>query len=160
MPHIKINIYIILVEAICICVYIVRLPPDTLPPWRQFGWRQCDLRPRKYVCLLKRCNFVATGIQITHMSSANMLKECYKFGRLKCNVPERSQTTVIWEDICELVMLPVSQKVKATLLSDVSGLYFDLVQTWNLSKSLHRQGFTRKTVNNDKCQIATKQQII
>ena len=25
-------------------VYIVKLPPDTLPPWRQFGWRQCDLR--------------------------------------------------------------------------------------------------------------------
>ena len=27
------------------CVYIVKLPPDTLPPWRQIGWRQCDLRP-------------------------------------------------------------------------------------------------------------------
>ena len=45
MPIIKINIYIFLVEAICMCVYIVKLPPDTLPQWRQFGWRQCDLRP-------------------------------------------------------------------------------------------------------------------
>ena len=46
MPIIKINIYIFfLVEAICMCVYIVKLPPDTLPPYRQFGWRQCDLRP-------------------------------------------------------------------------------------------------------------------
>ena len=27
------------------CVYIVKLPPDTLPLWRQFDWRQCDLRP-------------------------------------------------------------------------------------------------------------------
>ena len=27
------------------CVYIVKLPPDTLPQWRQFGLRQCDLRP-------------------------------------------------------------------------------------------------------------------
>ena len=30
---------------ICRCVYFVKLPPDTWPPWRQFGWRQCDLRP-------------------------------------------------------------------------------------------------------------------
>ena len=51
MPIIKINI-IFLVEAICMCVYIVymcvyivKLLPDTLPPLRQFGWRQCDLRP-------------------------------------------------------------------------------------------------------------------
>ena len=27
------------------CVYIVKLPPDTLPQWRQFGWRHCDLTP-------------------------------------------------------------------------------------------------------------------
>ena len=39
------NKYIFLVEAICMCVYTVKLPTDTLPPWRQFGWRQCDLRP-------------------------------------------------------------------------------------------------------------------
>ena len=39
------------------------------------------------------------------------------------------------------------------------------MQTWNLSKSLNRQGFlgensTQKTVNYDKCQIATKQRKI
>ena len=28
------------------CVYIVKLPSGTLPQWRQFGWRQCDLRQR------------------------------------------------------------------------------------------------------------------
>ena len=44
MSIINIVIYF-LVEATCMCVYIVKLPPDTLPPWRKFGWRQCDLRP-------------------------------------------------------------------------------------------------------------------
>ena len=39
------NIFFFLLEAICMCVYIVQLPPDTLPPWRQFGWRKFDLRP-------------------------------------------------------------------------------------------------------------------
>ena len=32
-------------EAICVRVYTVKMPPDTLPPWRQFGCRECDLRP-------------------------------------------------------------------------------------------------------------------
>ena len=46
LKYFYLNEYIFfLVEAICMCVYIVKLPPDTLPPWRQFGWRQCDLRP-------------------------------------------------------------------------------------------------------------------
>ena len=40
-----------------------------------------------------------------------------------------------------------------------------VTQTWNLSKGLHRQGFsgksfTRQSVNYDKCPIATKQQKI
>ena len=36
-------------EAICICVYIAKLPPNTLPLWRRFGWRQCDLKPQCFV---------------------------------------------------------------------------------------------------------------
>ena len=38
------------------CVYIVKLPPDSLPPWRQFGWKQCDLRPLEvlYTCHFKK----------------------------------------------------------------------------------------------------------
>ena len=43
MPIPKINIF--LVEVICMCVYTVNLPPDTLPPWRQCVWKQCDPRP-------------------------------------------------------------------------------------------------------------------
>ena len=32
-----------LVNALFLCLFIVKLPPDTLPLSRQFGWRQCDL---------------------------------------------------------------------------------------------------------------------
>ena len=34
-------------KAICMCVCTVKLSSDTLPPWRQFDWRQCDLRPTR-----------------------------------------------------------------------------------------------------------------
>ena len=42
------QIYIFFVETICMCVHNVKLPPDTMPPWRQFGWRQFYLRSKKW----------------------------------------------------------------------------------------------------------------
>ena len=41
----EINEIIAQAQAICICVYTVKLPPDTLSLLGKFGWRQCDLRP-------------------------------------------------------------------------------------------------------------------
>ena len=57
------------------------------------------------------------------------------------------------------------QNILQFLLSSLTSILPGIKQTWNLSKSLHRQGFsgeifTRKSVNYDKSQIATKQRKI
>ena len=58
-------------EPICMRVYmrvyIVKLPPDTLPLWRQLGWRQCYLRPTffEYRASLNQVKTSAQGTQST-----------------------------------------------------------------------------------------------
>ena len=48
------------------CWYIVKLPPDPVPPWRQFGWRHCGLRPNfslnHRVAMYVVCIFVCLSV--------------------------------------------------------------------------------------------------
>ena len=60
-----------LMEAICMSAYIVKLPPDTLPQLRQFGWRQCDLRPCRTLTLFREITIYRTltlYMSLTHVT--------------------------------------------------------------------------------------------
>ena len=86
-------------EAICMCVYTVKLPPDTLPPWRQFGCRQCDLRPPRLHRVVKYQHCYANRLQIIDRSAQSKLlkyeiiRHCLK---TCCGNPCKMCQHIVW----------------------------------------------------------------